>query len=234
MPRIQLQLIEKNEISRNIFLLKLQATSQIRYHPGQLLSVEVAPKTYRSYSIVNFAFAFDSDTFHFLIDTQRNGLGSTYIKNLAVGSSVNCIGPSGKFEIKNTLRPKIFVATSTGLAPFLGMIAQSSDLYPEIEHKVIFGTKSPDTNYGLKLFQQLNLNSRCQFYSCFSNSDTILSKNQFQGYVTKNIPLIVPNLIECDFYLCGKTQMIVDVQELLLEKQVPKEQIFKEVYELGK
>lgn len=112
---------QKKQLTKDTFLFKfkLKEPKEINFKPGQYLILKINDKS-RLYSIASPDYS--KKSFELVVEIVVDGLGSEYLKNLRIGDQTIFQGPSGLFTIKKTIRPKIFLATGTGIAPIRSMI----------------------------------------------------------------------------------------------------------------
>ncbi len=248
MPLFDIQLVHKYQFNQDIVILYYTCSSELKYTAGQYISLEVLPKTFRSYSIfelgtiINDPFELDLNKnkkptdyiIGLMINTRPGGIGSQYAQNCKVGDTVKALGPSGKFNLVKSQNSRVFVATSTGLAPFIPMI---NNIRKDSNEKIFvyFGVKSIEDNFAYSLLNSipnLELNVCVELDPTTKDSkdnsklDCNLNNNfkqkVQQGFVTGYLDSKLkthefePNLT--DFYLCGNPMMIEAVKEILTKQ----------------
>jgi len=80
------------------------------------------------------------------------------------------------------------------------------------------------------LEQELHNFTNLQIISCFDQDDFVETEDKKMGRVTQVVPQYITDLLKTEFYLCGNPYMIKDMQEVLQQLGVPKEQIIKESF----
>ena len=94
--------------------------AEIQFKPGQFINLNVAENTFRSYSICSDPSL--SREIAIAVSVSHEGVGTRYLKELQKDNEVEFIGPSGKFYLPdNLLDNLVFVATGTGVSPFVPM-----------------------------------------------------------------------------------------------------------------
>jgi toluene monooxygenase electron transfer component len=230
MPKINLSLAHKTNLIPTAISLIFKTSDSFDFQPGQFFSMLVAPKEYRSYS----CFYADSKapTFYpngnlpdltegkylgFMVNTKPNGTGSHFFMDIKDGDKVVAIGANGKFLLEHGNRPKAFIATSTGLAPFVEMIKQTLTQNPDQEILVFFGVWQPKDDFARQFFAdypQVRVITCCD--ECPKED---LSETVKLGRVTQIIPeMLGDQLPEYDFYICGN-QFMVEATEILLREK---------------
>ena len=99
----------------------------MRFAPGQFVKLRVAEFEWRDYSIAAAAGA----KLTLLVSNRTHGDGSSFADAAEPGAETDIEGPFGGYHLQPNRRRKVFVATGTGVAPFLPMfdaMARSGEL----------------------------------------------------------------------------------------------------------
>jgi len=229
------KLISKSQQTARVVEVKVQLEGdEMPFVAGQFISLCVAPKTFRSYSISSTAN--NSKGFSMLIENKHVGVGSNFINALSIGDKMELVGPSGRFVLPENLNKNVtFIATGTGVAPILSMLQQLIDTKFDKEVRLYFGV------YGAQDLLKKDFLDYCEknlksfkYYLCYQNDLTDEDKKDphvFQGLVTERIDLSNPtNTI---FGICGHPNMCTDMKALLLSKNITEENIFHEKFSVA-
>jgi len=159
-----------------------------------------------------------------LVSFGGRGAGARFFADAPVGASVKCYGPFDDFPYRaGTGRPKIFFATSTGVAPFRRMVEEA--LREGLEAILFLGTpKESDIAFKSDFENLMRTNPRFHFVPVLSSGDT--SWQGARGYVTDQIAGKGRILQKADVYICGVPMMTMSVLNILKKEGVPKSQIF--------
>jgi all-trans-retinol 13,14-reductase len=236
MSKITIQLVHKTNLLPDITCLIFQSQDNCKFEPGQFLAIEVAPGVHRSYSLF---YCDNKKPLYYLTDlknlqtgkyiglminTKPDGIGSHWAKNIELKQEFPAIGCSGSFVIKSNNNPKVFVATSTGIAPFIPMIEMLLNQNIDEKITVFFGSLSQNEDFSDHFFDTLeNKYSNFIIYKCYDTLD--IEKEDITrklGRVTQIIPSILTaeQMQRSDFYLCGNPMMVEATAKLLEENQV--------------
>ena len=248
MSRFISKIVYKKELVDQIYLVVLEAQQNLKFTPGQFVSLEVAPNTYRSYSISHL----DSQPFFLvpkdsllpiakdklgayitlMVSARAGGLGSQYFKEAKLGQTLNCLGPAGRFKLnKQTSNNKVFVCTGTGLAPFVAMIKKAFEDQPEIKIRLFFGSYNRKSDFCQYFYSKPELqNPNLQVYSCIDKEQFEETKFQKMGQVKDVITKTISRLEDWEYYLCGHPLMVESMQNFLMEAGLAKDKIFKEAF----
>lgn len=183
----------------------------------QAMTSDVIP---RAYSIATA----DSDSFTILVSFGGMGAGARFFADAPVGTVVKCYGPFDDFPYRSgTSRPKIFFATSTGVAPFRRMVEES--LREGLETTLFLGTpKESDIAFRSDFEELARANPLFHFVPVLSAGDPVWQGAR--GYVTDQITGKSELLRRSDVYICGVPMMTLSVLNILKKEGVPKNQIF--------
>ena len=223
-----LTVIEKVELVSGVYKIVFRLSEPVTFFPGQYVVLQIDPKTFRSYSIV----ALDDKTLTLLIDTRVGGIASKFFEASKEGTELNLIGvPLGRFAVQNTEKSKIFVATGTGLAPFVPMIKTILQKNPDAEVKLYFGARHEKDDYCEHFFEDFSRDKHPNFQiiHCISQPEDNLPESSIEGRVTKVVPEKEQDCSEPEFYLCGNPKMVDDIQEVLRQHGAD-ENLFTEKY----
>ena len=244
MPRLNFKLVHKKELISKTYFLVFQTDSEMDFKPGQFFSLEVAPKTFRSYSTVSVSknpptyFETNLKTLEsgfyisFMISTKPGGAASTYFEEIKIDQELSAIGPNGKFALNINNKPKAFVATGTGLAPFVPMIEKVLDKDKQAEIKLFFAVWNKESDFADQFFAKyLNQNyPNFKIYTVIDEATEDLDEFNLAGRVTTIVPKIVSEANTYDYYLCGHPAMVTAMNEVLEGLGGNNENIFMEKF----
>lgn len=218
---------------RNIHLrFQLPEGKQMHFKPGQFVQVFIPqPDKPRrtSYSIASPPQY--TDFFELCVTHVEGGRSSTYLHSLKKGDKVTAMGPLGKFTHPEPLpRDPVFIATGSGIAPFRSMLGDQLGRGTDRTLYLLFGNRFDDDILYQKEFEAL-AKQKPNFKYFFTLSRPTDKWKGSKGYVQEKISEFVPKPQDKDFYICGLSKMINDVQDKLLSLDVPKEQIHYEKYD---
>lgn len=163
----------------------------------------------------------------------KPGIGSSYICNLAVGETIEAVGPFEDFFAKAepTSAPMVFIGAGSGMAPLKALIEeQLIKLASSRSIHFYFGARSQSDLIYADLFESLS-----DTYSNFSYIP-VLSRSTddwlgISGYVQDQLCLDFELLLgthsieELEFYLCGPAAMMNSSIELIKSKGATDEKI---------
>ena len=100
--------------------MEFELDKALRFIPGQFAKLRVAPFEWRDYSIA----ATNGKRLTLLISNRTHGDGSNYADAVQPGEATEIEAPLGHYHLMGNSHRKVFVATGTGLVPFLPMFEQ--------------------------------------------------------------------------------------------------------------
>jgi len=219
---------KKKTIAQDTYWIKLepQDAEVIEFDPGQFVTLIVAPNIRRSYSIASLP---GNKDFGLIGDTVAGGPGSKFFLNSKVGDKVEYIGPIGRFTYKESSNPAYFLATGTGLVPFMSMIKHAlTKNKSKGVMKLFVGFRHQEQVFSKEYFEKLDKE--------FSNFEFILTLTKpdkdwkgLTGRITKYYEKELENA-DIDAYICGSKKMVEDVEKRLIKAGVKKESILYEPY----
>jgi ferredoxin-NADP reductase len=218
---------------RNMHLrFRLPEGKEMHFHAGQFVQVFVPQPDKPRRTSYSIASAPQNGTFFELCVTHVDGgKSSSYLHSLKKGDKVTVLGPLGKFTLREPLRSdSVFIATGSGIAPFRSMINDQLAKQTPKNLYLLFGNRFDDDIIYRKEWQDLAIKYK-NFKYFFTLSRPTEKWIGAKGYVQEKIAEFIPNPKDKDFYICGLSKMINDVQDKLLSLGVSKDQIHYEKYD---
>ncbi len=149
-----------------------------------------------------------------ILEDEETGphYASPYFKNCTPGNKLTIEQPSGRMTLPEQLPEKIvYVATTTGIAPFLSHLEKITQINPEQHIEVIFGCRNREDIFAqeeIELLQKKLLNLTLTL----SLSKPTDEWGGAKGRTTEHLDNI-PN--DALVYLCGNKFMIIDARKKL-------------------
>jgi all-trans-retinol 13,14-reductase len=240
----QLILLYKTEVAPQTYYFVFGSQQPLSFEPGQLLTFKIDQETRRPYSIVScgerpeFVEGLEVDPdlnissyISFLISTKSGGNASQFFQKAQVGTELEAIGPTGSFRLVENSNAKVFVATGTGLGPFIPMVTKVLEDNPLQEVNVFFAVWNKEGDFAKSFFERFDpiIFPNLKVYTVIDQFlAQQLDQTNLGGRVTTVIPQTLSNLEKYDFYLCGHPAMVTSMEEVLEGLGV--ENIYKEKY----
>jgi ferredoxin-NADP reductase len=198
-------LVAKTQLTPTIWDITFQIKGALTdYAPGQFARLHVGQGEWRDYSIAGV----DGEAVRFLISTRTGGEGSHFVETTPVGTRTEIELPLGEYTLVESLRKKVFVATGTGLTPFLPMFGALAQQHRLADATLIFGCKTvaEDITTGMAPLP-------AQVTRCVSREPAQIGG--VQGRVTDALARLEFDPADTDFYVCGSSAMVADCKALL-------------------
>jgi ferredoxin-NADP reductase len=211
------ELLQRRWLTKNAFEIELTRPPSLTFEPGQTLRF-LHGSLERYYSLLSTP---DDPTLVLCVYFVPRGRFSPILAEAGIGSSFSVTGPHGYFTFSGSERAPVFVATGTGVAPFVSM-ARSGVTDFILLHEV----ESAEDLYYQDLFRKIASN----YVPCLSEASAVdpLPPGTFRGSAAGFLKINLPPA-SYDFYLCGERDMTHDVT-LLADEQFPGSYVFKEVF----
>jgi len=244
----------KKQLTGNVYLFTFKLTDppEINFTPGQYLILKVNNKP-RLYSIASSSQV--KNQIEFIIEIIRSGLASQYFLRLKINDQVNFQGPAGQFTFKENNKQKIFLVTGAGIAPVRSMLSSYVSSRPSERCERVEGSLKDSSTplrsarndrgvaylfWGLKTYRDVYLFDELKQFNpkiCLSreqNLDMIPKedKKYFDlGHVDQCVEkLFINGLTDCEFYLCGRKDVVESLKNFLISKNIPQENIIFEKF----
>jgi len=234
---------KKLQLTKTVFhfFIDIDHPVGFTFVPGQYGTFIIDEKNRRQYS---FCSAPSSSSFELVIDVSPMGPGSTYFLKKNVGDTVEVLAPLGNFMLSKNSLKKVFVATGTGIAPFRSMLLEEMKRLRNQETKklgILENSRFPSLQvsflsslyWGLRYEDDVYWDTELKaiagqlvgFQYFLSLSKPSEQWGGLKGHVTQQVFQHEKNPQNCEFYLCGNTAMITEMQTQLSAMNVPKEQV---------
>ncbi len=203
----------------------------------------------RQYSIASTSLV--TGQIELLVQLIPDGLASTYLDGLKVGDTCELQGPAGVFTLRTTPRPKIFLATGTGIAPIRSMIETTffGNHPSQSSFYLFWGLRRSTDVYYLTGFRELaEKYPNFAFRICLSKEESSKSLDA-QCFGFGRIDKHLENFLDpkekyfltdkttirafhnkFEYYVCGGDTIVESLRGLLQNLGVDKENIFFEKF----
>jgi len=212
----------------------LEAPGRLEFQPGQFLTMILAGESAeggvlkRSYSLASAGSP--ADVLRFIVRLVPDGAASRALLALPLGATVSFTGPHGFF----TLEPAhagdvVFVATGTGMAALLPMLARLAEQAPTGRRMLLWGLRREEDIFALDEVRALceGAGTTLRLFLSAPGDDW----SEGRGRVVAPVLEQLPALHEPMFYLVGNGGMIADLKRELIARGVNrKKQIRTEAF----
>ncbi len=209
------RVIQNRQLTDLTFVVRMDR-KQLDFQSGQFILLGTNGVTdRREYSLYSGEH---DDYLEVLVREVDGGKISGKLKRLKAGDDIYIDGPFGFFKFAPSnfeVKKFLFVATGTGISPFHSFVKTHLDL----DYQLVHGVRFADEAYDHKDFEQKRT-------TLCTTGDM---NGDFYGRVTG---YVAEQKIDADTncFLCGNSEMIYEVFDILTGKGIPVSNIYSEVY----
>lgn len=209
------KIIDVRHLTDSTYVIRLERNG-LNFQTGQFILMSAGKLLeQREYSVYSGE---QDDYLEVLIREVDEGKVSKILKQLEPGSTINVDGPFGFFKFHPNVFPSnkfLFVATGTGISPFHSFVRS----HPGLDYRLLHGVRFANEAYEHLDFE------KSRVVLCTSGDN----KGDFVGRVTDY--LFTQRLdADTNCFLCGNSEMIHEVFDILTAKGIPVSNIYSEVY----
>ncbi len=242
------QLTVKNiiqETKDSISLVFEQPTSgKLNYKSGQFLTVIATvqgKEVRRSYSLCSSPFV--DDDLVVMVKRVDNGLMSNWLpENLKPGQKIKVLEPLGNFTTdydKSKKRHLIMFAGGSGITPMMSILKSLMNQEPDSICSLIYCNRDIDNVIFKNELDQRQAQYEGRVHVIHVLDNAPMNWQGYSGLLNKEMLVKlferIPNwgLEKTTYLMCGPEGMMKNVDTLLSELHIPKENIFKESFVSG-
>ncbi|MBV8674728.1 MAG: MOSC domain-containing protein [Acidobacteriaceae bacterium] len=206
--------------------------------PGQYLVLRLYPDGSSRPVVRNYSISGSSDSGTYRISVKRDtGLGSRYIVDATqAGDLFETSAPRGDFVLAPGKHPVVLLSAGIGVTPVLSMLHALAAGSVKSAREVwwIHGTRSSELHVFAKevrkLLESIPGSHSVIAYSNPGAADRLGKDFDIQGHLdfpnmkNLNIP------IDADFYVCGPSGFLTDMDRCLISFGVPQDAIHQEIF----
>ncbi|MBN2162185.1 MAG: hypothetical protein JXR25_06285 [Pontiellaceae bacterium] len=207
--------IQVSIFSDDLFELSVERNG-LEFLPGDCVALYTDEAKSRPYSI---ASGTNEEDLRFVIRSMKDGEVSPWLMNRKPGDEIRISPPFGWFRPGQDIgdAPFVFMATGTGVAPFLSYL----NTFEKVPTKVLYGVRTRNDAIGFDRF-----NRRGSSILAVSREP---SKDHFQGRITGLLDSLSLDGTT-HYYCCGLESMVNEVSAWLQGKGIGLPQIHREVF----
>ncbi len=220
-PSYQLRCTYNERIASGIYEFHFEKPENFSFKAGQFVLFDVAHID-NSADIqtraLSIASAPHEQELIFVNKQKEGGRASTWIeKVLKPGTEVRTQGPFGNFRMDaESDKDVLFIATSTGVAPFRSQILDMMHANSTKKIDLVFGVRSEEDMFWKKEFEEM-AQKYPNLFVHFPLSNPTGDWKGHKGRVQTLVPLIVPDITNRQIYICGSPDMTKELKQLCLE-----------------
>ncbi len=212
--------------------LKLVEPQTIKYIPGQYIQLLTPPyeksseEVYRAYSIASDPA--DNTRIELIIRRVPDGIATTYLFDyLKAGETLRINGPYGKFYLRDTTVPIIFIAGGSGIAPIKCMLHHMKNTKNTRKAVFFFGVRTTRDLFLVNEMKQFE-----KELPDFTFTPVVSQPEEDSGWTgaTGRVTDVAVEFLKkqgdvskCEGYLCGSPGMIDSAVKVLANLGIPEE-----------
>jgi NAD(P)H-flavin reductase len=221
-PSYTLTCTDNRRIARDVYEFRFDRPKELHFRAGQFVLFDVALLEdaaniqTRAFSI---ASAPSESDLLFVAKLKEGGRASRWVaESLKVGSTVRTQGPFGNFLVqKENAKDLLFIATSTGVAPFRSQIIDTLQSDPLKKIDLIFGVRAQEDMFWKEEFERLSQKYE-NFFLHLTLSGPTENWDGHKGRVQTLVELVFKDFSNKNVYVCGSPEMTRELKQLCLEK----------------
>jgi ferredoxin-NADP reductase/MOSC domain-containing protein YiiM/ferredoxin len=206
--------------------------------PGQYLALRLHPDKTSSPVVNSYSISSASGSGAYRISVKRGaGPGSRYVVgSIRVGDLLETSAPRGEFVLRTGTRPVVLMSAGIGVTPVLSMLYALANSYSESSREVwwIYGTRHGEEHvFATEARKLLDAIPGSHSAIAYSNPDPAeqLGKDfDIQGHLNLATLKGLGIPTEADFYLCGPTAFLTDINRDLVSMGVLPDAVHQEVF----
>jgi ferredoxin-NADP reductase len=199
-PAWTARLAARRWLTPGTFEIALERPAAFRFTPGQRIRLGLGGAT-RDYSLLGPA---DHPRLHLCIRRLAGGPVSTFLAEAPPETTLHFDGPLGYFVWRPSPRPAVWLATGTGVAPFVALARAGVRGF-----RLAHGVRAVD-----ELYYAEELRAAAALYVPCLTTAAGAPPDAFRGRVTEwAVASLAPGIY--DFYLCGRGEMIRDATRII-------------------
>jgi ferredoxin-NADP reductase/MOSC domain-containing protein YiiM len=207
------------------------------FQPGQFVVLRLhvdpsKPPVFRSYSLSDLP-----DVGHFRISVKKesNGIGSLFLcTRVREGDVLDVSAPRGSFTLRAGDGPVVLLSAGIGATPVLSMLhaltAEGSKRHVWWVYAARNRASHPFAEESRLLVNQLTRKGSCIVYSRPVATDQLGTDFDVAGHIDTALLKKLGVSPNSDFYLCGPSSFLRNIQDGLRDWGVPTEQVYTEVF----
>ena len=186
------------------------------FKAGQVVAIAMKPDDEpRLYSI---ASGTNKQCISILFDVKPDGELTPPLSSVKTGDTIYMSEPFGKFLCLDS--PATWIATGTGIAPFISIVESGQANNIQLLH----GARTLDKFFFQHYLEEQLGSKYLRFCTTEASSKTIEGRLTSYLQDAENLPT------DNKYYLCGSSQMVIDVREILIARGVAFDNIIAEIY----
>ncbi len=211
------EVLSRRILSEKTFEMEVSRPPSFAFEAGQRITIQEG-NTERDYSLASGP---SDATLLLCIRHVKGGRLSPALADRETGARVHFTGPHGYFVFRSSARQPVFVATGTGIAPFVSMARAGCRGF-----MLLHGVQTTAELYYRDVFTGV----AAAYLPCLSRASAQSQGrgSPFRGRVTDFMETRLASGLY-DFYLCGREEMIRDAIHIV-DRRFPGSHVYTEIF----
>jgi len=228
---------KESDSVRSFLLAPLDGQPLPVFQAGQFVVVRLhvdpnKPPILRSYSLSDLPVP---DHFRISVKSEVNGVGSSFLCSRAQeGDLLDVSAPRGSFTLHAGETPVVLLSAGVGATPVMSMLHALAAGKSQRQVWWIYGARNskehPFAQESRSLLKQLSSGRSYIVYSRPSVSDRLKIDFDARGHIDTALLEKIGVPLNSDFYLCGPSSFLVNMQDGLRGWGVPADNVHTEVF----
>lgn len=231
MPIHKIKLIDRQLVANQTLVFTFSKPENFDYKPGQFAGFTLINPTETDSNGITRRFSLLStpqDPVLKIVTRIQSSAFKRVLAQLPLESEIKFAGPSGSFVLDEvTNQPIVMLAGGIGIAPFMSML-HSLKKHTQRTIYLFYGNRTPaDAPFLAELYELATKNAFFKFIPTIEQPSIewqdevgFISEEMIKKYVPlQKLPL---------FYICGAPKMVQTLHQLLLEMDIPEQNIHLE------
>jgi len=185
------------------------------FEPGQVVAISL--EKYEPPRLYSIASSSKSDEIAILFKVKPEGFLTPRLAEKQIGEEIMVSKAFGAFY--GTKDQDYWIAAGTGIAPFISMLKDGLSEGKTLIH----GGRAERSFYSAELFQK---KEGLKYIPC---SSVMEKEGYYSGRLTEYLKNEAIDLKK-HFFVCGSSEMVVQVRDILIERGVDYDHIIAEIY----
>lgn len=212
--------------------------NEYQYTQGQYVTIKMninGEEIRRSYSLCSSPI--DDQDFRIAAKKVKDGrMSVTLNENVKVGDILDVMTPMGNFYniTSSTNKNIVLFAGGSGITPMLSIIKTLLKNDDSCNITLFYGNQNEDSIIFKQELESLTNNNRFKLFSILDQAPNnypalytgLITKEKVLSLIENHVGLNLDN----EFFICGPTPMMKNIEESLLSLQIPKEKIHLEYF----
>ena len=214
LPLQQIRATHLHPIGREAFVLQIPRLAD--FVPGQVIALttdnQIPPRLFSICSGTN------DERWEILFNIKHDGMLSPRLARIMPGDTLHVSMPFGSFT--DDTSPAWWIAAGTGIAPFRAMLRSGQATRKHLIH----GARHP---HGFYFAAECTHHLGSRYTRCCSQGG---APDAYAGRLTNWLREQATLPPTANYLLCGSAEMVVEVRDILIAKQIPLDNIRSEIY----